>query len=66
MIVPSGAVTRPRIAAEREAIPLGRPEWTPTLPLLETPQRLQRPRLALIVGATIAPVAGVIVALLLG
>jgi len=27
---------------------------------------LQRPRLALIVGATIAPVAGVIVALLLG
>lgn len=65
MIAPSGELTRPRIAIER-ALPLGRPEWVPTLPLPEPPRRLQRPRLALIAGATIAIVTGVIVALLLG
>lgn len=65
-IAPSGELTRPRIAIERDAVPLGRPEWVPTVPLPEPPRRLQRPRLALIVGATIAIVTGVIVALLLG
>lgn len=65
MIAPSGELTRPRIAIER-ALPFGRPEWVPTLPLPEPPRRLQRPRLALIAGATIAIVIGVIMALLLG
>ena len=65
MNAPSGELTRPRIAIEREAMPLGRPEWVPTVPQPAPPRRLQ-PRLALIVCATIAIVTGVIVALLLG
>lgn len=62
----SGELTRPRIPAERDALPLGRPEWVPTVPLPPPPPRSRRPRLALIAFATIAIVIGVIVALLLG
>lgn len=46
-------------------MPLGRPDWAPTLPQLEPPRRLQWSRLALIAVVTIAIATGVIVALLL-